>query len=272
MKTSRIKTIVIVILLLVNAFLLVLLFGRQNQQRVAYERSVAQLSLLLTNNGIAFDTSLLPGKVSFPAAELSHDANVEASFAHALLGDDTAARSTGGGSSVYESDYGSLQFRANGAIEGTLNLFVSNPIALCEGIFRSCDYEMDDTAYAHALAVSDSGSGTIRALRSVDGLSVFAAPLSLTFENNTLVAVSGSFLSNVSVLKPVHGMDSISALVRFLDYRNTNGLVCTEITSLSRGYLLQGSTASAKLVPAWHISTDISEYYVNSVTGEITRE
>ena len=272
MKTSRIKTIVIVILLLVNAFLLVLLLGRRNQQRVAYGHSVEQLSLLLANNGIAFDTSLLPGKVSFPAAELAHDADAEAAFARALLGDDAAARSTGGGSSVYESNCGSLQFRANGTIEGTLNLFVSNPIALCEDIFRSCDYEMDDTAYAHALAVSDSGSGTISALRSVDGLSVFAAPLSLTFENNTLISVSGSFLSNVSALKLAHGMDSISALVRFLDYRNSNGLVCTKITSLTYGYLLQSSAANAKLVPAWHIATDVSEYYVNSATGEITRE
>ena len=271
MKTSRIKNIVIVILLLVNAFLLVLLLGRQNQQRIAYERSVEQLSLLLANNGIAFDTSLLPGNVSYPAAELSHDADAEATFAYALLGDDAAARSTGG-SSVYESECGSLRFRANGAIEGTLNLFVSNPIALCENIFRSCDYEMDDTAYAHALTVSDSGSGTISALRSVDGLSVFAAPLSLTFENNALVAVSGSFLPSVTLAASAGDADAVSALVRFLDYRNSNGLVCTEITSLTYGYLLQSSAASAKLSPAWHIATDVSEYYVNSVTGEISRE
>ena len=271
MKTSRIKNIVIVILALVNAFLLVLLLGRQNQQRVAHERSVEQLSLLLANNGIAFDTSLLPGNVSYLAAELSYDADAEAAFARALLGDDAAVRSTGGGSSVYESECGSLRFRANGVIEGTPNLFVSNPIALCEDIFRSCDYEMDDTAYAHALAVSDSGSGTISALRSVDGLSVFAAPLSLTFENNTLVAVSGSFLPSVTSVAGADGMDAISALVRFLDYRNSNGLVCTEITALTRGYLLQSSATSAKLSPAWHIATDVSEYYVNSATGEITR-
>ena len=271
MKTSRIKTIVIVILLLVNVFLLVLLLGRRNEQRIAYERSVEQLSLLLVNNGITFDTSLLPDKVSFPAAELTHDAAAEAAFARGLLGDDAAECNTGS-SSVYESDCGSLQFRANGAIEGTLNLFVSNPIALCEGIFRSCDYEMDDTAYAHALAVSDSGSGTISALRSVDGLSVFAAPLSLTFENNTLVSVSGCFLPSVTLTKSADGMDAISALVRFLDYRNTNGLVCTQIVHLENGYLLQGAAVSPKLVPAWHIMTDVSEYYVNSVTGEITRE
>ena len=270
MKTSRIKNIIIVILALVNAFLLVLLLGRQNQQRVAHERSVEQLSLLLTDNGIAFDPALLPDNASLPAAELSHDAAAEAALARALLGDDAAERSTGG-SSVYESACGSLRFRANGAIEGTLNLFVSNPIALCEGIFRSCDYEMDDTAYAHALAVSDSGSGTISALRSVDGLSVFAAPLSLTFENNTLVAVSGSFLPSVTSVAGADGMDAISALVRFLDYRNSNGLVCTEITALTRGYLLQSSATSAKLSPAWRIATDVSEYYVNSATGEITR-
>ena len=43
MKASRLKTIVIVILLLVNAFLLFLLLSRRAEQTHAYERTVEQL-------------------------------------------------------------------------------------------------------------------------------------------------------------------------------------------------------------------------------------
>ncbi|MDO4812913.1 MAG: hypothetical protein Q3995_05265 [Eubacteriales bacterium] len=271
MKTSRLKNIVIAILLLVNVFLLALLLSRQNQQRAAHARSVEQLNVLLSDNGIAFDTALLNEDASISAAELSRSGDVENAFAEKLLGQ-TDVRNVGGGIYVYESKSGSCQFRSNGAIDGTLNLPVSDPIAFCEDIFRSCAYEMDEASYAQALAVSSSGSGTISALRKVDGLLVFAAPLSLTFENNILVSVSGIFLSNVSVLKPAHGIDAISALVRFLDYRNANGLVCTEITCMEYGYLFQDSASvSSRLVPVWHISTGLSDYYVNLETGAVTR-
>ena len=265
MKTSRIKNIIIVILALMNAFLLVLLLGRQNQQRIAYERSVEQLSLLLTNNGIAFDTSLLPGDVSYPAAELSHDAATEAAFARALLGDDAEARSTGG-SSVYESERGSLQFRTNGTVDGSLNRPVEDPVDFLSSTFSDLGYRFD------TVALNSVGSGTVTAVRKVDSVKIFNAPLIFTFENGTLISVSGSFLPSVTLTESVDGMDAISTLVRFLDYRNTNGLVCTQIIHLENGYLLQSAAVSPKLVPAWHIMTDVSEYYVNSATGEITRE
>ena len=46
MKVSRLKTIVIVILLLVNAFLLFLLLSRRAEQVQSYERRVDQLCAL----------------------------------------------------------------------------------------------------------------------------------------------------------------------------------------------------------------------------------
>ena len=60
MKTSRLKNIVIVILLLVNAFLLFLLLGRRAEERDSNERRVEQLCTLFEKNGVAFDRALLP--------------------------------------------------------------------------------------------------------------------------------------------------------------------------------------------------------------------
>ena len=61
MNTARLKNIVILILLLANAFLLVLLFSRRAEENAAHERSVAQLTALLSADGIAFDSALLDG-------------------------------------------------------------------------------------------------------------------------------------------------------------------------------------------------------------------
>ena len=62
------------------------------------------------------------------------------------------------------------------------------------------------------------------------------------------------------------------ALVRFLDYRNASGAVCTGITWLSAGYLMQSTTsAPLQLVPVLRVDTDVYSYYVNIVSGEVSR-
>jgi len=69
------------------------------------------------------------------------------------------------------------------------------------------------------------------------------------------------------------GLDAVDALVHFLDYCSVSGVVCTEVRALDEGYLLQTSSASPlRLQGVWRISTDVSSYYVNCKTGEITRE
>ena len=63
-----------------------------------------------------------------------------------------------------------------------------------------------------------------------------------------------------------------TALVRFLDYRNASGAVCTGITWLSAGYLVQSTTsAPLQLVPVLRVDTDVYSYYVNIVSGEVSR-
>ena len=271
MKTSRIKSIIIVILALVNVFLLVLLLSRQGQQRAAYERSVSQLSQLLTSSNIEFDTALLPASASLPSADLTRDSSAEASLAHTLLGESAQLQDIGGGISLYESDLGSLQFRENGTVDAALDCYVSDPRLFCENVFQSYGYVMDDTSYAQNFSIS-SGSGTICALRKAEDHFIFSAPLVFSFEKYTLVSVSGSFLPSVTIGRSADGVDAITALVRFLDYRNVNGLVCTQIRLLESGYLPQSSATGTKLVPVWHISTDVSDYYVNFITGQVTRE
>ena len=64
----------------------------------------------------------------------------------------------------------------------------------------------------------------------------------------------------------------MTALVRFLDYRNASGAVCTGITWLSAGYPVQSTTsAPLQLVPVLRVDTDVYSYYVNIVSSEVSR-
>ena len=97
MKASRLKTIVIVILLLVNAFLLFLLLSRRAEQTQAYERTVEQLCELFARSGVSFDRALLPENSDVYALSPERSSTREMAFAKALLGGEPSLLDSGGG-------------------------------------------------------------------------------------------------------------------------------------------------------------------------------
>lgn len=112
-----------------------------------------------------------------------------------------------------------------------------------------------------------------RACAAKKGQLIFNASLTLTFSDSSLTGVSGTFLPALDEGRRTDGLDAVDALVHFLDYCSVSGVVCTEVRALDEGYLLQTSSASTlRLQGVWRISTDVSSYYVNCKTGEITRE
>lgn len=265
MKSSRLKNIVIVILLLVNAFLLFLLLSRRAEQRAAYDRSVDQLVTLYETSGVSLDPAILALNGTLLSAALDRDAAQEAAFAEALLGSADMSDS-GGGVCLYSGEYGLCSIRANGAVEASLSRPVDDPEAFSHNLFEAFGYECTHTQ------LSDGG-GSISGVRSASAHPVFNASLTLSFSGGNLTAVSGIFLSALTEGRRTDGIDAVTALVRFLDYRSTSGIVCTQVLAVDGGYLLQSSaTVPLRLLPVWRITTDVNIFYVNCKTGEITRE
>ena len=258
MKTSRLKNIVIVILLLVNAFLLFLLLSRRAEERDSNERRVEQLCTLFEKNGVAFDRALLPDEEAHLSLSLERDAAREEAFASALLG--TAESSDSGGG------YGSCSIRSGGTADALLSRPVDDPESFSKQLFKTF-------GYTFLTSQLTDGSGSVTGMRSEKGQLIFNASLTLTFSDSSLTGVSGTFLPALDEGRRTDGLDAVDALVHFLDYCSVSGVVCTEVRALDEGYLLQTSSASPlRLQGVWRISTDVSSYYVNCKTGEITRE
>ena len=247
MKTSRLKNIVIVILLLVNTFLLFLLLSRRAEERDSNERRVEQLCTLFEKNGVAFDRALLPDEETHLSLSLERDASREEAFASALLG--TAESSDSGGT-----------------VDVLLSRPVDDPESFSKQLFKTF-------GYTFLTSQLTDGSGSVTGMRSEKGQLIFNASLTLTFSDSSLTGVSGTFLPALDEGRRTDGLDAVDALVHFLDYCSVSGVVCTEVRALDEGYLLQTSSASPlRLQGVWRISTDVSSYYVNCKTGEITRE
>ena len=248
MNTARLKNIVILILLLANAFLLVLLFSRRAEENAAHERSVAQLTALLSADGIAFDSALLDG---LPDTVLNvqpaRDLAAEQALAEGIIG------------SVTSIDSG-------GALEAAVSRAVDDPAEFCADLCVPLGYRTFDV-------LSDGARTVVTASRFVGELEVCNASLIFTFSGSTLTTVTGTFLPPIDTSESGEtALDAVTALVRFLDYRNASGAVCTGITWLSAGYLVQSTTsAPLQLVPVLRVDTDVYSYYVNIVSGEVSR-
>ncbi len=268
MKTSRLKSIIIVILALVNVCLLVMLVGRKTQERAVHERTVAELVQLFADNGVNLPPALVPTEpLRLSAVDTVRNREAEAAFAAEFLGACTV-EDIGGGIYRYVGDAGQCLLRASGTVEAETDRAVSDPAAFSEALFAAHGYTV------LSLDLTPEGSGTVDAVRVLEEepVTVFNAGLTLTFAENRLTGVVGSFVPSVEAGGRGGNIDGVTALVRFLDYAIGSGEVCTAIGDVNGGYLLQ-STASAaqRLIPAWCIATDVSRYYVNSVTGEVSR-
>jgi len=270
MNTARLKNIVILILLLANAFLLVLLFSRRAEENASHERSVAQLTALLNADGIAFDSALLDG---LPDTVLSvqpaRDLAAEQALAEGIIGSVTSIDSGGGIYRYYSSDglnSGSCLIRSGGALEAAVSRAVDDPAEFCADLCVPLGYRTFDV-------LSDGARTVITASRFVGELEVCNASLIFTFSGSTLTTVTGTFLPPIDTSESGEtALDAVTALVRFLDYRNASGAVCTGITWLSAGYLVQSTTsAPLQLVPVLRVDTDVYSYYVNIVSGEVSR-
>lgn len=263
MKTSRLKSIVIVILALVNVFLLALLLVQRAQERAAYTRRTDELVTLCASSGVTLDASVLPRDGAVGGFDLTRDPEREREFADALLGSTDSIDSGGGIYRYYNAD-GSATFRGAGSVSVTCTRPVDDIDAFCAALFSTFGYRETQRE------LSD-GTGTVSAVRRVGGADVFNATLTLDFAYGYFRAAEGTFLPD-AFGSTDGGSDAVTAVVTFLDYRNSTGLLCTEITGVQSGYLLQ-STASAplRLAGVWRIDTNVASYYVNQATGDVTR-
>lgn len=267
MNSSRLKTIVIAILALVNLFLLALLVARGVQEYAVRTRTETQLIQLYAASGVELPASLIPKETPHLApADPTRSLGDEAALAEAILGR-CAAEDVGGGIYRYHGDAGICLIRASGVVEATLERAVDDPETFCEGLFSAFGYA---ALYAD---IQGDGTGTVTAVRMLPGGMVFNARLELSFTNGVLTSVTGAFIPEVEPSEGENRISGVTALVRFLDYSNSGGEVCTAVTDVRSGYLLQSTaSASQRLLPAWSITTDVNQYYINMNNAEVTRE
>ncbi len=116
MEWRKLKDLIILILLVVNGFLLVLVWARRDES-VSYERSALERTVqVLENSGIEVDLSACAPADGLPPLSVERDVEREEALAWALLGEEAGpADNRGGGLYLYRGTLGEVSIRAGAA-------------------------------------------------------------------------------------------------------------------------------------------------------------
>ena len=272
MEGPRIKTIIIVILLLINGFLLVLVGSRKGEVR-RYEQSALTRSIqVLKENGIEMSEDAIHSQSGQQASSTERSIRAEQKAASALLGGEVEGANRGGGLYIYRTDRGQVSFRFGGELTAILKddprWYADDPLAHAADLVSAMKVE----AELVSANVSD-GSGRVVYRQTLNGVPLFSCRLVFTYEEGRLTGVAGNLLAAEEFAGESAEVISLpTVLMRFLDHVLSGGDVVSAILAVEPGYLTaQSFTGTVRLTPVWLISTNTADYYVDGITGELSR-
>ena len=260
MEWSKLKNIILLLLVSVNAFLLILV-GVQESRAARYEEDTRQAAVrVLEQSGITFGPERVPQEAGLSPMTVTRDRESEAIVAQTLLGDVSRE-----GENDVRHRYSSVQGTAEFSMNGTFSVrfqpgaWAKEHERSYEDASQSCLERID---FQGTLISSESGERpgqtVLTYYQNWEGTPLFSCQVTLLWQDDTLLRIEGQRLSG-------------TVLVRFLAGVTEGGFVCSRIDEMNAGYLIvSGTTRPVELTPVWRITTDSGAYYVDAITGELS--
>jgi len=266
---SKIKNIIILLLLAVNLLLLGQVVLRETESAHYRRQAREEAAALLAGRGIQVDLSALPDDAELYTLRCERDSGKEAALASALLGD--AELQTDGG---YGGAGGSVWFYSNGDFSAELDgaaypLGERTPESLSVQVMAKLDFEGE----VLAVEEEEDGAVTVRMRQSWEGVPIFSCEAVLTYREGALRAIRGKRLPGTpSAVAGDEAMTVTTALIRFLDGITEKGHVRSQVRGMTAGYEMTAVPTSStfRLTPVWQIETDASPFRLDS-SGNLTQ-
>lgn len=272
MEHSKIKNIIIIILLIVNMFFLALfIIGRIETGKL--EKSVKEdVIRILDSYGISMDVSVIPENGDLGSYDVLRDTDSERVIAQSVLGK-CETLDLGGNIYQYKSPLGEAVFRGN----GEFSITISEGTPVSDTSIRGLGTYLGQLNIPADLKSSEAeydgeSLSLIRFMALYEGVGIFNCRITMSFSGGNLMSISGRRLTALPSASPSEPMLGVyTALISFLDGVRKSNLICNEINEITSGYSFSASVSgSGRLTPYWCVTTDVGKYYVNALTGDMS--
>jgi hypothetical protein len=267
MDSSKLKNIIIIVLLIINLVFAGMLVSSNAEGKSSSRQARESLAAVLQNKGITLADDVDISQEAPAEYSLRRDLDSEESAVRKLLGSCTAY-DQGGNVYFYSCNKGDARFRGTGEIEI---------------VFDSCAVPTGNDAVSSAMKaakklgietveVSDESDGDVTSVRLAGcfrGSEIFNSRIEFTFSKDDLLLLVGQRPFDTVVGKTdSQALDCATAIMRFVQLMDEQGVFFSEITEVSAGYVTSVSVSGGGVMtPAWRIKTDSGVYCINAVTG-----
>lgn len=276
MRWSRIKNIIILLLLIVNLSLLGLVGLRSWRSRESVRQTWEQTVALLERRGLRYLPEEDPGELTLLPLQVTLSTPGE-DRAAALLGavdgveyGERTVTYTSGGSTVVCSP-GALSALLS---PGLWPLDGRDPGELGLSLLDRMGWEGQEAGrWEEGGAAGTAGAVTYTLSR--EGAPVHGWISTLNYSGGSITSLSLRPLDGTAQTLAAGGepISAATALARFLETLTQEGYVCSQVTALYPGYTVTGvSGDQVTLSPVWYIETDAqpSCFAVDGYTGGVT--
>ncbi len=276
MESSKLKNIVLTILIITNVLLLGLVIVQRMEGREQRRRAIQDAVDLLAQQGITVRAEDLPdGELPAPMTVERGGAWEKEVFA-ALLGEDVTLTQRGL-VSLYSGSLGAAEVRGDGGFSVT---FTPGAYPLAQGQ----DMEAHAQGLVQRLGFTTELSGRdgdrVRATQVYtpggghDYFPIFSCAITVEYRDGQAVSMAGTHLPGTPAADHQAGepLSTETLLVRFRAGIIDSGDACTAIHSATQGYVLSSDAGGTlRLTPVLRLETDTNLYLVNALTGELSR-
>ncbi len=265
MQWGKIKSILIAILFLVDAFLVGVLVVKWASEEQREQEMFKNLQIVLANNNITIQNMDLPKEAMMPQLIVDQSRTDELKVAHKLLGED-AVQINSDNSLSFESDLGEVSWNDSGEISAVItpenykkpdeSLLENQASSLLEsmGINQS------------SLEINVNGFTAVASFKTA-GYEVFNRNLKIKFSDDN-ISINGrwTFSEPYATRNNLYSTyNPIDSIIWFAGQKKVN-----EIYDITAGLLLiNGAGSQMQLSPVWRIKTDNGDFYVDPVKNEI---
>ncbi len=257
MDGKRIKTLVIIILAVVNLFFAGILISERAQSRGMEAREREELAAVLAQSGIELDADSISDARPVKRCTVARDSAMERSFVTALIGEAEPVEQ-GGGIVSYENDRGWARLRAGGEVEAVI--YDKSPLSASTKAVEYAAGLLEATGFVLSDGVLTERYGDTDVCNCV--LTVTAADEGILVEGRRLTGTPAEEGTESSV-------SAYTALMVFLRHISEGGSVVKRVYAVGPCSLYQYSASGGTLEPAWRIDTDGGTVYVSAVDPRI---
>lgn len=270
MEWSKVKNIIILILLALNGILLFLAAGREYEYRRYQEKARTEVLTTMAANGVSLKADVLPEDAVLPALQLERESmQFEPEQVEALLGPCRREDESGGIRVAYTGEKGRMDAFSSGRFtvefrSGTMVLGDRDAEAYGAGVLEQLGCESE-------LVAREEDDGELRlTFRQIwGGIPVFNCESHLTYRDGELQRMEGRRLCGTAAAASQEKMITVpTLLIRFLSQRNESGRMFSKITHIEAGYQA-ASVRPFSLMPVWYIETDTGAYILSGTDGKV---